>query len=301
MTIRNVVTGAFSYTGKHVAERLLAMDEEVVTLTNHPDRPDPFDGAVEAIPYAFDDPAALAESFRGAQTLYTTYWIRFARGTATFENAVANTRTLLAAAKDAGVQRVVHVSVTNASLDSQLPYFAGKAQQEDLVRASGLSYAIVRPTQVYGSDDVLVTNIAWFLRRFPVFPIANGDYRVQPVSVDDLADLMVSVGHENTDRTLDATGPDVLTFRALVETLRDAMGTRSRIVEIPASLLNLISKGASLATRDTVLTPDEIRGLTASLLVVDGPPTTPTRFADWAASNATELGLHYASEIQRHF
>lgn len=301
MTIRNVVTGAFSYTGKHVAERLLAMDEEVVTLTNHPDRPDPFDGAVEAIPYAFDDPAALAESFRGAQTLYTTYWIRFARGTATFESAVANTRTLLAAAKEAGVQRVVHVSVTNTSLGSELPYFAGKAQQEDLVRASGLSYAIVRPTLVYGTDDVLVTNIAWFLRNFPVFPIASGGYRVQPVSVDDLADLMVSVGHESTDRTLDAAGPDVLTFRKLVETLRDAMGTRSRVIEIPASLLNFISKGASLATRDTVLTRDEIRGLTASLLVIDGPPTAPTRFADWAAAHAAELGLGYASEIRRHF
>jgi uncharacterized protein YbjT (DUF2867 family) len=299
--MRNAVTGAFSYTGKHVARRLLDLGEEVATLTNHPDRPDPFDGQVQPIPYAFHDPSALTASLADVDTLYTTYWIRFPHGTQTFAQAVENTRTLLACAKAAGVKRVVHVSVSNNSLASPLPYFAGKAQQEEAVVASGVSYAIVRPTLVCGVDDILVSNIAWFLWHYPVFPIARGGYRVQPIIVDDLADLMVQAGHASTNTVIDAAGPDVMTFRALVETLRSAVGSRAWVVALPAPAVNLMGKALSAFLRDVILTNDEIRGLTASLLVVDGPPTAPTRFADWAFAHGDELGLHYTSELRRHF
>src|SRR5438270_13412726 len=73
----DAVTGAFSYTGRSITRRLLEAGREVRTLTGHPSRPDPFGGKVSVVPYAFDDPAALAASLRGAEVLYNTYWVRF--------------------------------------------------------------------------------------------------------------------------------------------------------------------------------------------------------------------------------
>src|SRR5262249_37427495 len=149
----------------------------VRTITGDPSRADPFGGRVEAFPFSFDDPARLTETLRGADTLYNTYWVRFDwRGT-TYAQAIANTRTLFAAAREAGVRRIVHVSITNPSESSSLPYFRGKAELERDLRESGISYAIVRPTVVFGREDILINNIAWLLRRLPLFVIpGDGSY-----------------------------------------------------------------------------------------------------------------------------
>ena len=89
----------------------------------------------------------------------------------TFEQAVENSRILFEAAAGAGVGRMVHFSVANASTDSRLPYFRGKGQVEEILRDTGiLPYAIIRPTLVFGEWDLLLNNMAWALRRLPVFP-----------------------------------------------------------------------------------------------------------------------------------
>ncbi len=107
----DVVTGAFSYSGAAIASALQAAGRRVRTLTGHPGRA-PADTAIEARPLDFTDPVALAESMRGARTLYNTYWVRFAHGTVSHPTAVAHSRILFAAAAEAGVQRIVHVSIT---------------------------------------------------------------------------------------------------------------------------------------------------------------------------------------------
>ena len=202
----DVVTGAFSFTGRYIAEALLERGRKVRTLTRRPDPSHPLAGRVEEAPLVFDD--GLAESLRGADTLYNTYWVRFERGPATFDRAVANIEALVLAAASVGVRRIVHVSVANAEHTSPYPYFRGKAQAEDLVRAAGPSHAIVRPTLTYGPGDILVNNIAWALRRVPVFLLpGDGRFDVQPVSVTDVARLAVEVGGRTDDVTLDAAGP----------------------------------------------------------------------------------------------
>ena len=113
----------------------------------------------------------------GAGVLYNTYWVRFARGQTTFDLAVENSTALFEAAAKAGVGRIVHFSVTNAASDSRLPYFRGKGQVEESLKRVGVPYAIIRPTLVFGEGDILVNNIAWALRRFPVFPVyGDGAY-----------------------------------------------------------------------------------------------------------------------------
>ena len=145
-----VVTGALSYTGRYVARRLLDEGVSVRTLTRNPGWENPLGGRVPAFPLDFSDPNGLHRSMEGVGVLYNTYWIRFGRGRNTFDEAVENSRTLFEAARDAGVGKVVHFSVANASSNSRLAYFRGKGQVEEILKGMGIPYAIIRPTLVFG-------------------------------------------------------------------------------------------------------------------------------------------------------
>jgi len=309
----NIVTGAFGYTGRYIARLLLDRGERVRTLTGHPDRPNPFAGAVEAFPYNFDNRAALVENLRGAEILYNTYWLRFPRGGVGFGHAVENSRILIGAAAEAGVRRFVHISVTNPSEDSPFPYFRGKAAVERAVIESGLSHAIVRPTVLFGGEDILINNIAFMLRRLPVFGVfGRGDYAIQPVHVGDVAALAVRLGDGRDDVVRDAAGPERYAFEELLALIRQAVGSKARLIHVPPAL-GLAAAGAlGLLVRDVVITRDEVRGLMAGLLVshegtreagraAHRPPTCPTRFSEWLREHAAELGASYRSELARHY
>jgi len=296
------VTGAFSYSGKYITRRLLARGEQVITLTNHPMRPNPFDGKIESYPLRFDNRAEMSTNMRGAQVLVNTYWIRFDRGANTQERAVENTRALIGAAVEAGVSRIVHLSVLNPSIDSHLPYYRGKAQIEKAVRESGLGFAILRPPLVFGDEDILVHNIAWLLRRFPfVLLPGDGSYRLQTIFVDDLAAVAVDSTYQTDKSVFDVVGPDTFTFREMVEVIGRSIGHRRPVIPVPPRLALLATQIIGLLVRDVVLTAHEIEGLMAGLLVSDAAPRCQTRLADWLAENHDKLGLRYSSELARHF
>jgi NADH dehydrogenase len=297
----HAVTGALGYSGRHIAELLLAQGARVRSLTGHPDRPDPFGGRVEVRRFAFDDPARMRAELQDVRVLYNTYWVRFDHGASTFAGAVENSRRLFRAAAEAGVERVVHVSITNPSLDSPLPYFAGKAEVERALADTGLSHAILRPAVFFGGRDVLVNNIAWLLRRLPVFGLAPGAYGLQPIHVEDFARLAVAQGASRDTVTLDAVGPEAPSFRELVEVVRRAVGSRSLVVSIPPRLLLLASRLLGPLLGDVVLTPDEDAGLRANLLVSRNPPAGTTRFTEWTLAHGAELGREWASELRRHY
>lgn len=297
----HAVTGAFGYSGLRIARLLLARGERVRNLTGHPDRPDPFAGAVEVARLRLDDTDAMRTALRDVRVLYNTYWVRFDHGASTFARAVEGSRALFLAAAGAGVERIVHVSITNPSADSPLPYFRGKAEVESALRATGLSHAILRPAVFFGGQDVLVNNIAWLLRRLPLFGIARGRYGLQPVHVEDFARLAVAQGASRVDGTLDAVGPEALGFEELVRLVRRAVGSRAALVPVPRALLLGAARLVGAVVGDVVLTSDEIAGLSANLLVSSGPPTAPTRFSQWLAGSADRLGVEWASELHRHY
>jgi uncharacterized protein YbjT (DUF2867 family) len=299
----DVVTGAFSYSGSHIAQRLLDAGRQVRTLTAHLHREHPLQGDVEALGYRFDDPAALVKSLEGASTLYNTYWVRFDRGQTTFANAVENSRMLFHAAMRAGVQRIVHVSITNPSIDSPLPYFRGKALVEYALAQAGTPYAIVRPTWLFGGQrDVLVNNIAWILRRLPVFALpGNGAYPVQPVHVDDLARICVEAADADDDLVIDAAGPERMPFRALVALVRTAVDSHGPVIPLPPVLMAAAAGALGLLVGDVVLTPDEISGLTDGLLISHDPPRGQIAFSHWLPEHAAWIGRSYANELHRHF
>lgn len=297
---RVVVTGAFGYSGRHIAARLLAAGSRVRTLTNSPRRENPFGGRVEVHPLDFEHSDELARSLDGAAALVNTYWVRFNHREFGFAQAVENTRTLFAAARTASVGRVVHVSITNPSESSPLEYFRGKAILERELRALGLPYTILRPAVLFGGDDILVNNMAWALRRLPVFGVfGDGSYRLQPIHVEDFADLAAASALGTDDVTIDAVGPETFTYRGLVETLGRAIGVRRPIVRVPPGLGYLAGKLLGALVNDVVITRDEIEGLMQGLLATDSPPVGRIRLSDWARENGVDLGLRYATELGR--
>lgn len=297
----DVVTGAFSYTGGGISRLLLREGRRVRTLTGHPARPGA-DERVEVRPLTFADPGALARSLEGADCLYNTYWVRFTRGDASFEKAIERSGLLFRAAHRAGVRRVVHMSVTHPGVDSRFPYFRGKAIVERMLAESCASWAVVRPTVIFGSGDILMNNIAWLLRRFPMFAIpGDGRYRVRPVHLDDVAELCVGLSQVEEPLTVDAVGPDTFTFEELVRQIRGAVGSRSRIVHVDPRVARLTASAIGLVVRDVLVTDHELGGLMTEKAFSDAPTTGALRFADWVRESGPELGRRYASEIARHF
>jgi len=298
----DVVTGAFSFTGRAIARRLLSEERRVRTLTNHPKRPGSEEIKVDVAPLQFADRAALVESLRGADVLYNTYWVRFRHGKLSFGDAIANTRILAGAAAEAGVRKIVHISVSNPSIDSDLDYYAGKARTEEIIRTSGLRWAIVRPTLVFGAGDILINNIAWLLRRLPVFLIpGDGGYRVQPVAIEDVAEIATWAAEQSDNVTVDAAGPDTVTYGELVEGIAIAVGRRPRFVYTSPRLTLLAGRVVASRMRDVMLTEEELRGLMEELLVSHEKPRGTRRMDNWLLTNAETLGRTYASELDRHW
>lgn len=296
------VTGAFSYSGKYITRRLLAKGEEVITLTNHPNRPDPFDGKVKAFPLNFQNEQELISNLRGVDVLVNTYWVRFDKGNNTQPKAVANTKVLVDAAVKAGVKRIVHISITNPSADSHLPYFWGKAANEKAVTDSGMSYAILRPTVLFGKEDILINNIAWLLRRFPVFGLpGDGSYKLSPIYVDDLAELAVDAVYKKENYIWDAVGPDEFTFKEMVELIGKTVHANRLLIPLPPRLALWAAQLLSLFVNDVMLTPEEVDGLMANLLISKEPPRCKTSLRTWLEENKSTVGSQYASELARHF
>jgi len=298
----DVVTGAFGYIGRYITTQLLDSGRAVNTITTHTDKPNPFGERVRAYPYNFDRPEILQETLRGAEMLYNTYWVRFNHGSSTFAQAVKNTEVLFQCAVEAGIQKIIQISVTNASSDSPLPYYHGKALQEEALKRCCIPYAIIRPTLVFGKEDILVNNIAWLIRKFPLFPIfGDGHYRVQPVYVDDLATIAIESAGQTGNLTIDAIGPEETTFEAFVRLIAKTLSRNVVFVRTPPGLGVYLGKVIGLALQDVLLTKSELDGLMTNMLTSDQEPTGKTRFSAWLEENKHSVGSAYSSELARHF
>jgi len=293
--MRIAVTGAFGYSGRHIAGHLLEAGHEVVTLTNSPARVDPFGGKVAAFPFHFDEPRKLRASLEGAHALVNTYWIRFDQKRFERSRAVANTMVLFRAAKDAGVRRIVHISITNPDSTCALPYFRSKAELEADLKDLGVSYCILRPSALFGEEDVLVNNIAWSLRHLPVIGVFGaGNYKLQPIHVDDLAQAAARKAVATGDEIVQAIGPETFTYRGLVAAIRLAIGVKRPIMPVPPLLGYWGTRLVGLMVNDIVISREEIRGLMENRLCVDAPPLGTTRLTDWLEQHKDTLGRHYA-------
>ncbi len=296
----HAVTGVFGYSGKYIARNLLNAGIAVRTLTNSPNRQNPFAGKIEVYPYNFDNYSKLVSSLSGVEVFYNTYWVRFNHGDFSHYKAVSNTLLLFQACKEAGVKKIVHTSITNPSEESELEYFSGKAKLEKTLIDSGIAYSILRPAVLFGNEDILINNIAWMLRHFPVFGVfGNGEYKLQPIHVEDFAELAVKEGKESENKIIDAIGPETFTYRELIEKISQIIGARCAIVSVPPVLGYVCGAIAGWMLGDKVITRDEIKGLMKGLLATNSDPVGKTSLTEWARKNADQLGRHYANELAR--
>jgi uncharacterized protein YbjT (DUF2867 family) len=297
----DVVTGAFSCSGAAIARELQAAGRRVRTLTGHPERA-PAGTAIEVRPLDFADPAGLADSLRGARALVNTYWVRFAHGEASHERAVTQSRALLRAAADAGVGRVVQVSITHPAADSPYPYFRGKAAVEQALADLRLPHTVLRPAILFGGDAVLINNIAWLLRHLPVFAVGGtGEYRIRPIHVDDLARLAATAAAATGTEVVDAVGPERPAFIDLVRFIAGAVGSRSLVIRVPGPVIPPAAALLGVALRDTLLTAEEYRAMADGLADTDGPAAGQTSLTRWITDHKATLGRTYANELTRHF
>ncbi len=298
--IKIAVTGAFGYSGRYITQRLLEGGHEVITLTNSVKRANPFGERVRAFPFHFDQPERLRDSLLGTEVLINTYWVRFDHQCFSHHAAVANTKILFHAARAAGVRRIVHVSITNPDIRSALPYFSGKAELESALKTLGISYCILRPTVVFGKEDVLINNIAWAVRHLPIFGVfGRGDYRLQPIYVDDLAALATQGASSNRNEIINAIGPETFSYRELVQTIKEKLGARTLIVGIPPLAGYWACRFVGMFTKDVVITREEIQGLMEDRLFVEAPPQGTVKLTDWIERQKKTLGRCYTSEMAR--
>lgn len=297
-----IVTGAFGYTGRYITEILLNKGWRVKNLTGHADRTDPFNGRVAVIPFEFERPGLLAKKIEGADAVFNTYWVRFNYKRTTYGRAVANVQNLMRVAAEAGVKRFVHISIANPDEKAAWGYYRGKAAMEKTLMETNPSYAIVRPTVLFGGRDVLFNNIAWFLRKLPVFAIPGlGDYRLQPVHVKDTASLAVELCEREDNIIKDAVGPETYSYEELVYMIRGAVKSRARVVRVPPNVALLLAAIMGPFLGDRVISRLEMRELMNDRLATSGPATCSTRFSIWLEKHGGDLGLEYASELKRHF
>jgi uncharacterized protein YbjT (DUF2867 family) len=304
MAGRAVVTGAFSYSGGAIARQLLDRGVEVVSLSRRPaPAGHPLAGAVAREWLQFEDATQLTHALEGADLLFNTYWIRFPRHGVTFGQAVANSRVLFQAASRAGVRRIVHLSVTNASADSPYAYFRGKAEVERVLAETTGEYAVIRPSLVFGGrEEILINNIAWLLRHLPLYAVpGDGRYRVQPVFVGDVAELAVAAGDRAGPSTGDAVGPEVYSFDEFLGVLSAALNTRARLVHLPPAVVVALGRALGPLLRDVLITTEELGALTSELLVSQRPATGHTSFAEWLPGASNWLGRQYANELRRNW
>ncbi len=296
---RAVITGAFSYTGSAVAAELQRRGWELHTLTNR--RTPEGVESITAAPLRFEREHLVAE-LSGADAFVNTFWIRLPHAGQDFGTAVEHSKLLVGAATEAGVGRLVHVSVSNASVGSELGYYRGKGHVEQSVRACGLSHAIVRPTLIVGANDVLTANIAWFLRHGPFFPIpGGGHYRLQPITLADAGRVIADAVEAGEDLEIDAAGPVTLSFRDYVRWVARACGVRRWIVGTPAWLCLAALRVVGAVLGDVVLTREELLGLEQELLVSHAPPLGSESVEELLMTLGPGLGRHYVNDLRRHF
>ena len=296
----HAVTGAFGYSGKYIARLLLEKGVSVHTLTNSKDRPTEYAEQITVHPLKFDDEDELARSLEGCSVLYNTYWIRFNYKTANHSIAVENSLKLFEAAKKAGVQRNVHSSITNPDINSPLPYFSGKAILEQAIKDSGLSYAILRPAILFGEEDILINNIAWTLRKFPIVGIfGDGKYKLQPIWVDDYARMAVEQGMKTENIIMDAVGPETFAYTDLVKMIGKIIGRNRILLRMPDWFGLMMTKIIGAMVHDILVTKTEIKGLKSNLLHVDSEPRGTKKLTEWIEENKSTVGMKYANELQR--
>ncbi len=260
------VTGATGFVGRHVAALLTRRGHRVRALARHPEAARRACGpATELVVGDLTQPAALATLVRDADAVVHLVGIIVEGGAATFRAVhVMGTERLLAATREGGVRRFVHMSAIGArDTPDATPYHRTKGQAEELVRASGVSAAIFRPSIVSGPGNVPIRMLARLHRWSPVVPVfGDARFAMQPVWIEDVALAFARAAEDATVMgAFELGGPAVLSYEQFVRAIGRAAGHPRPLVHLPLALARAVARVGDLLGRRAPLTSDQLQML----------------------------------------
>ena len=293
------ITGGTGFVGARLLDAATAAGHEVRALTRKPRRARV---GITWMQGSMEERESLEQLVTGADAVIHVAGVITGRTAADFDTCnVDGTATLLDAARKAGIARFVHVSSLAAREPALSMYGASKAKSEDLVRASGLSFAIVRPPAVYGPGDRETLDLFRMAKRRLIFMPPNG--RLSLIHADDLCRLLLALAEPGAPAGLliepDDGHAGGWTHRDFALALGAAVGTRPRVVHVPARVLRAAA-AADQAVRgaNAKLTADRARYFAHRDWVADPGRAAPASL--WKASIPAREGLKSTVEWYEH-
>jgi NADH dehydrogenase len=238
-----LVTGGTGFVGGHVVHELRGRDLSVRCVVRDPHKAAKLAAwGCELVQGDVTDSAALRRAVDGVDAVVHLVAIRQGRDRDFERIMVGGTRDLLAAAKEAGVRRFVHMSALGTSEETKdlVPYYGAKWETEQLVRESGLPYVIFRPSFVFGRDGGILPTFVKLARYTPVTPITgSGKQRIQPIWAGDLANYFgdAVTRDDVAEQLYELGGPDAVTWNEFWARLKRTLGQRRPSVHVPMAFM----------------------------------------------------------------
>lgn len=257
------VVGGSGFIGSYLTLNLLQMGYRLNLLVNrtNPDLISPT-GRIKTFRGSIEDDTALTECFTGCDVVYHLVGLIAETRTKTFQKTVVEgTGHVVAAARTAGVKKIIYLSAAGAKPDAQSTYYRTKFQAERQVLASGLDYTIFRSSIVYGLQDKFINMLAGMIRRSPVLPvIGDGQYRLQPVYVEELCAVMARAAGEGftSGQIYEIGGAEPLTYLEILDIIKRILKKKRMTVHIPVFLARWGARGLELFMKPAPLTVDQI-------------------------------------------
>ncbi len=259
-----LITGGTGFLGRHLAPALAEAGLKVRCLVHRQPLPQPLRAlGIEEIPGSILEVSSLQPALQGVEQVIHLVGIILETRKRTFETLhVEGTRRLLEAARAAGVRRFVYVSALGARPQDATRYHRTKWEAEELVRASGLPFTIVRPSVIYGPGDAFISRFARLLRLAPVFPFPRSG-RLQPIHVEDVVACLRAALQDPRclDQTFCLAGPDRLTLEEILRAVLDALRLRRLLVPLSPHILQPFVRLQEALLPTPPLTLDQLRML----------------------------------------
>ena len=260
------VFGGSGFLGRHIVHALARRGYRVRVAVRRPNdaqflRPMGVVGQVEPVQANIRNDASVRAAIEGADAVVNLVGILYETGQQTFEAVQAEgAGRIAAAAKAAGIDRFVHVSAIGADAESPAAYARSKAAGEAAVRAAIPGAAIVRPSIVFGPEDDFFNRFAAMARLSPALPlVGGGKTRFQPGYVKDVAEGVARILERGLGgATWEFGGPEVKSFRALLEDMLRITGRRRILAPLPVPLARLMATVTQFIPNPP-LTPDQVR------------------------------------------
>jgi uncharacterized protein YbjT (DUF2867 family) len=281
---RTAVLGGSGFVGRYVVQRLAARGDVIPVGCRHAEDAKFLMtlgnvGQIAAFNIAIDDERLLPAFLAGSGAVVNCVGILVERGRQTFEQVHHQGPARLARlAREAGVERLIHISAIGADPRSRSLYARSKAQGEAAVRDSFPTATILRPSIVFGPEDQFFNRFAAMAMVLPVLPlIGGGRTRFQPVYVGDVADAVLKCLEDpaTAGRTYELGGPKIYTFRQLVELLLAEIRRKRLLIDVPFGLAEFQARLMSVLPNPP-LTPDQVELLKQDNVVSSGALTLAT-------------------------